>query len=151
MTTLLDVVIPGKPVGAARPRVVRLKNGHSHTFMPDNTVAWEERARQIARCSWSAEPLDEPLELVVLAVMHRPDRLRRKKDPRGRIPACCKPDGDNVLKLAQDALVKAGVLLDDTRVVDARVVKVYAALEPVEQEHVRIVVRRLGTPLLGAL
>lgn len=52
MTPVLELVIPGAPVGASRPRVVRLKNGKSHTFISDKTVSWEERARQQAVAKW---------------------------------------------------------------------------------------------------
>jgi Holliday junction resolvase RusA-like endonuclease len=73
------------------------------------------------------------LELDV--VVARPQSLRRRKDPRGRMWCATKPDADNAAKLMMDAIVKAGVLTDDTRVVELVVRKWYAAIEPVEQPH----------------
>lgn len=114
--------VAGPPVGAARPRVVRLANGTSHTFMPDKPVAWEERCRQIAVVSYGGETVDAPVWLELTAWVSRPKRLRRRSDPRNPQWAGCKPDLDNVVKLAQDALVKARVIRDDTLVaeIDAR-------------------------------
>ncbi len=42
----INFIIPGSPVGKARPKVVRLKNGFSHTYTPDKTVSYEELTRQ---------------------------------------------------------------------------------------------------------
>lgn len=147
---LLHVTVPGRPVGAARPRVVRLQNGASHTFMPGNSVAWEALALQLARDAWAGRPpMDEAASVYVEAIIQRPQKLRRKRDPEGRIPALCKPDMDNIVKLAQDALVKAGVLVDDTRVVELRGVKLYAARDPEEQPHVGIWLWRFDGQGLG--
>jgi len=37
--------VPGPPVGKARPKVVRAKNGMNMTYTPDKTVAYEELVR----------------------------------------------------------------------------------------------------------
>jgi len=58
----------------------------------------------------------------------------------GRVLPTSKPDGDNNLKLVQDALNEI-VWRDDAQVVDARVIKRYAA-EPA----LRIQVREFGPP-----
>jgi len=113
----LEIVVHGTPVGAARPRVVRLKTGASHTFMPDKSVRWEERARQAAVQALGGQgPMEGPVTVRVEAHHSRPGKLRRKKDPRCAFHACRKPDLDNVCKLALDALTKAGVVRDDTQV-----------------------------------
>lgn len=138
---LLDVTIPGQPVGAARPVVVRLKNGMSHTFIPKNSVAWAERASLRIECEWTLGILDEPLAIEVLAIFRRPQYLMTPIELRrrpGRVPATCPPDGDNILKLAQDALVQARVVRNDSRIVEGRYVKAYASAIPLEQPGVRI-------------
>jgi Holliday junction resolvase RusA-like endonuclease len=151
MIALLDVTVAGKPVGASRPRVVRAGNG-VRAYMPDAHVAWEERARQILAAAWRDESgpkpaLDEPIEVRVDVCHHRPARLCRRKDPRGRLHACCKPDVDNVAKLVLDALVKANVLVDDTRVCRLACERVYGAIlddgAAGEPEGVRIRVGRV--------
>ena len=134
MTPVLELVIPGAPVGASRPRVVRLKTGKSHTFIDDKAVSWEEHTRQQAVAAWQKrEPLTGPVGVSILSVHKRPGRLCRKRDPRGRVLACCKPDIDNIAKLAMDALSKAGIYNDDTQVVRLRAESWYQAIG----DHVR--------------
>ena len=71
--------------------------------------------------------LDEPVRVNVTLVAARPQRLRRRRDPDGRIPrAVGKPDADNAAKLVMDALVKAMVLRDDTLVCVLHVERWYA-------------------------
>lgn len=122
----LELVIAGPPVGAARPRFVR-ETGR--VYMPGTSTRWEAHATARARKAWRGrQPLDEAVEVEVVAVIARPAALRRRADPDGRIPAWRpKPDVDNAAKLAMDALVKAGVMVDDTRVVQLVAKKVYAA------------------------
>ena len=146
-TQVLELIVPGAPIGAQRPRVVRLKNGHSHTFMPDKAVAQEVRLMLAARDAWSGRaPIDGLARVDVIAVVERPNKLVPKRyqgaltgpgeqrmltagfDALGRLPCPTKPDLDNVAKLAWDALVKAEVLTDDTRVVEGTVTKWWTAI-----------------------
>ena len=115
---ILDLLIPGDPVGKARPRVTR--EGHAYT--PKGTVEWERGAAMLLRHAYRGAPLDEPVELVVEAVNARPAslipgprKLAAHPELAGRLWRTTKPDGDNVLKIVADALVAAGVLRDDTR------------------------------------
>lgn len=146
MSAALAIVVPGTPVGAARPRVVR-NQGRVRAFMPDDHTAWESRATLLARAGWRGlSPLDEPVRVELVAWHSRPQRLRRRADPREAMAACCKPDLDNVLKLAMDALVKAGVLVDDTRVVTLTASRFYLPIgadgEDTEPERVAVSVWR---------
>ena len=112
MTALLTITVAGTPVGASRPRV-----GRRGVYSPDAHIAWEEAARQLAAYGWRGlSPYDGLVAVEVVAHHHRPQRLCRRRDPREAIRASAKPDLDNVCKLVLDALVKAGVLVDDTRV-----------------------------------
>lgn len=119
---LIHLVVPGPAVGAARPRVVRLKNGASHTFMPDKPIAWQERCRQIAASELGnrRQPHTGPVILRVDVYTSAPKLARehRKRQPKARAlrPGTGKPDLDNVVKLAMDALTLAGVWSDDRQV-----------------------------------
>ena len=143
----LRLVIPGPPVGAARPRVVRLKNGHSHTFMPDKSVSQEATILALARDAWRGRPpLDGLVRVQITAFVDRPKKLVPRADggamtkatqeailgsgyaPAAMLPAPVKPDLDNIEKLVWDGLVKAGVLLDDTRVVECSASRWYVGL-----------------------
>lgn len=134
---LLDVTVLGAPVGAARPRVTQ-----RGTFIPKNVRAWERRAVAAMSAWWLRArrgPLDCAVEVEVVAVHARPKRLMRRSDPVERIMAHrCKPDLDNVVKLALDALVKAGVIYDDTRVVQIAARKFYTALDEAPCVEVRV-------------
>jgi Holliday junction resolvase RusA-like endonuclease len=98
-----------------------------HAFTPPATVHWEAIAVMLMQSAWSHPPTELPVSLDVVAVMQRPKRLLRAQDPEGRIPASCKPDWDNIGKIASDALEKAGVVRNDSQVVDGRVRRFYAA------------------------
>ena len=149
MSNTLRLVVYGPPVGAARPRVMRLPSGASHTFMPDKSVRWEEQARQAAvQALGGRPPLEGPVLVVVKAHHSRPGRLRRRKDPRGAFHAARKPDVDNVAKLALDALVKAQVMRDDTQAVVLVASRWWLPIDDrgqdLGQERVEVRVRELG-------
>tara|TARA_R110000824_G_scaffold107223_2_gene253277 strand:- start:111 stop:401 length:291 start_codon:yes stop_codon:yes gene_type:complete len=71
-------------------------------------------------------PSEDYCKLEVVAVFPRPKRLLRKKDPEERMWHGSKPDIDNVVKSVADSLVMAGVIRDDTQVVELSARKVYA-------------------------
>lgn len=79
------------------------------------TVAWREAGHTAA--------LDEPCSVSVVAWFPRPQSRTRKTLPNPRYPHTVRPDGDNVGKSIQDAMQKAGMLHDDSRVFAFRVVK----------------------------
>lgn len=142
----LAVVVAGQPVGKGRPQFFRRGNNVG-TKTPDKTVSWERGAEIRMRELWgSRTALDEPLTVVVDAVCRRPQHLIPKFGPRvrkvqpssDRLPCMSKPDLDNIAKIVLDALVLANVMKDDTRVVELRCSKQYAAIG--EQEHVEVVV-----------
>jgi Holliday junction resolvase RusA-like endonuclease len=148
------VTIPGEPVGAARPRFAKA-TGRTHKETKHRT--WETRAIAAIRVAWvvgangkltERPPLDVGVELEVVSVHARPQAECRRKDSRGRTPMVRgKPDWDNIGKLASDALVQAGVLVDDTRVAVGIVRRFRCAIldngSPAEGESVTIIVRRL--------
>jgi Holliday junction resolvase RusA-like endonuclease len=134
MRPLFRIEIPGDPKGKARPRMTR----KGFVYTPKSTAQWEAVARMFMKEDFKATkivldgeeykgPLEVPVRVLVTAVKKRPKRLLRKKDPDGRMWCTAKPDWDNVGKIVSDALVKAGVLRDDTYVVDGRVLTYYAS------------------------
>lgn len=124
---LLRLTIPGQPVGKGRPRI-STRGGFARAYTPPKTAHWEGVAATIMQMQWSGPPLrDTALMLVVRAVGERPKRLMRKRDPEERIYRLTKPDGDNVLKAAADALVNAGVIDDDVLIVEWRCTSLYAS------------------------
>lgn len=104
---MLVFTVPGNPQGKARARTVG-KNGHVHSYTPDNTVLYENL---IKTCYLNAGGgiynNKEPVGLSVIAYYPIP-KSTSKKDrakmlERELLPTK-KPDADNVLKVVNDAL-----------------------------------------------
>ena len=126
MAELFRCLIPGPPIGKGRPRGTSI-GGHVRVYTPQKTADWERAAALLMRQAWRNAPCEELVEVEVIAVFHRPKRLLRKKDPECRIWHGSKPDIDNVVKCALDAMVMAGVIRDDAQVVDIRARSMYAS------------------------
>jgi Holliday junction resolvase RusA-like endonuclease len=142
---VLHVVVHGTPKGAQRHRSF-VRGGRVATHHAPDHIDAEERIRRVAAEAWAGQPpLDVAVELEVVTWHARPARLRRKKDA-GDIarPYTAKPDADNVAKLVMDALTKAAIWTDDTRVADLVVRRRYLPLDsqalPIGGECVEIVV-----------
>ena len=124
---LVEVVVPGQPVGKGRPRA-SVQRGRVRMRTPPKTAAWEALAAGWARVAWRGRPpIEEAVGVEVVAVLTRPKRLRRKTDAPGRLVAAVKPDIDNICKAAIDALVLGRVLGDDNQVAELVASKWYAA------------------------
>ena len=143
-----SVTIPGEPAPASRPRVVRRGRSYAALKTPRHEQ-WETRAVAYLRAWWGGrDPLVGPVAIDMVAVFARPaNRTPRDcggslgltgqrelavtlghDDIWGRIFAfSAKEDVDNVLKLAMDALQKAGVVRNDAQVVQAIPAKVWTA------------------------
>ena len=128
--------IPGPPQGKARPKVMRLKNGFSHTYTPDKTVAYEE----LVRCRYQAAAQGfhfqdgAQVELQIIARYTIPKSTSKKKRVAmlaGQILPTKKPDCDNVVKIICDAL-NGFAYKDDQQIVKAFIVKKYAAVPQVD-------------------
>jgi len=131
------IVYPGKPVGKGRPRFNKA-TGHVRT--PQKTKDWEEGFSWKAvvaakRAGWDLS-YGGPVGVDVVAVFDRPQRHREY----ARAWRQGTPDGDNVLKAVADALQKAGIVKNDTQIVDWRVRCVYGAEG--ETAHLEVCVYR---------
>ena len=142
----MQCVIPGKPVGAARPRLGKGRRVYS----PASNRAWLAKAVSIIRAAMPQARRKLPCRVVLHAFYPRPKRLVPRsmggtqtladtalEDSGDLVPRpTVKPDIDNVAKLALDALTKAGVIADDTYVVELEAYKDYA--DPGGSGHVGI-------------
>ena len=110
------LIIPHAPVAKGRARVVK---GGAYT--PAKTAAAEDTIGEYWRAAYGArKPWDRsiPLGVQVKAVLARP---RGSKRPSPTV----RPDADNYLKLALDALTGLA-WSDDSQIISAEVVKRYA-------------------------
>lgn len=113
MTQLLRITIHGPPVGQARPRAVRV-GPFVRVHSAPKSASWQATAAEQMAASWGRPPHDNSVRVYIAAVGQRPKSAPKKKPHR--LWRTTKPDADNVAKAVCDALVKAGVLRDDTLV-----------------------------------
>jgi len=126
------------------------------TRLADPGDGWQKAAIARLRFAYRGKPMTGPLRIRVDGVYPRPKRL---DCPHVRACSCgpemltgeaqwftSTPDATNVHKLAEDALVKAGVIEDDRLVCDYGGSARYAAKG--EDPHVRITIGA-AEPLAG--
>ena len=122
---LARFVIEGEPVAKGRPRF-DARSGRTHT--PKKTEQWEERARRLMRLERGlVAPIAGPVVVETIAYFRIPPswpKWKRETAARGALAHVSKPDADNVLKAAEDAL-NGVVLRDDSFIVDSIVRKRY--------------------------
>lgn len=123
--------VPGEPQGKARPKVTRLKNGGSHTYTPDKTVAYEEliRLRYCDAADGFRFEAGKPLRMRVVAFYGIPKSKPKKTKTAmllNRIRPTKKPDFDNIFKIICDAL-NGIAYADDAQIVEAQISKVFTS------------------------
>lgn len=105
----IKFVVPGRPQGKQRPRMT--KTGHVYT--PQQTKDYEKHIQScfinVKPAGW--EPLSGPVMVTVQAYF---EQARSNKMEYAMI----KPDIDNVVKVALDAIQgNGGVIVDDKQVI----------------------------------
>ena len=136
--TRFALTLPGAPRGKVRHRsaipwawVIKwLREGKTgrkpipQQYSDDKYMAWEDAQARALQRAWAGRPaLDEPCHLLLVCFFPRPKSRTRKTLPNPRYPHTAVPDRDNVTKALQDALQKAGVVRNDSRIFDGRTIK----------------------------
>lgn len=130
---MIEITIPGEPVGQGRPRATVGKDGKPRMYSPKASTAWRKRAAQYMKAAVRA-PFEGPVKLDICAFFAVPKSRERKREGNQigfGTPCTKKPDFDNVAKAVCDA--GNGILfVDDAQVVDCRVRKAWAgqSVEP---------------------
>ena len=125
----IKFVVPGKPFGKQRPRFSKV-GSFVKPFTPKETVLHERAVADAYRAASKGYvfPKGTPLDVRVIAYYPIPQSTSKKKWQRmieHYIRPVVKPDLDNVLKLAMDAL--NGVAWhDDNAIVDEQARKFYS-------------------------
>ena len=126
-----EVTIPGPPVPKGRPRFTLVcpkgRKPYVRTYTPTDTDKWEKTAATTMSLTYRGDTITGPVLLEVTSVKARPQDLDKDSYYSGRIWCEVVPDGDNILKIASDALVKAKVIEDDGLVVRWTCDTVYTA------------------------
>jgi len=112
---MITITIPINPVPAARPRVT----SKGWTYYPKSYKEYKKDAVDYVRIEWSQRPIiTVPVVLSFWFDIQVPKSLSRpKKQARINSFHTAKPDLDNLIKAAEDVLVEAGFLYDDSLVV----------------------------------
>lgn len=123
---MIDIVIHGKPIGKARPRFGRTKNGKAIAYTPKETKYYEQSISWIAQVAMMGKVmLDGPVKVTISAY------FPHKKKTGYHIS---RPDLDNVVKAILDGL-NGVVFHDDAAVCQLVAVKRYA---PEGEERVEV-------------
>jgi Holliday junction resolvase RusA-like endonuclease len=135
--TLLPMtfVVPGKPVGKQRARVVFGSRG-VRTYTPDETVRWENAVKVFARDA-GITLTDGVFSVDVMVARAVPKSWSKKKKATALegYYAPGKPDLDNIIKAVLDGL--NGVVWHD----DSQVAQVHANRAYGDEDFVRITVQ----------
>ena len=128
-------IIPGKPMGKQRPRV--LKNGISYT--PKETVNYEVYVKQCYLEEYAGkELLNGPVKIKIEAYMPIPKSASKKIQKAmkaGQIRPAKKPDWDNIGKIITDAL--NGIAYDDDKQIVSCLVEKYYSDAPMVYVEIR--------------
>ena len=128
MNTAVTITIRGEPVAKGRPRFVR-KTGIA--FTPSHARKYEAHGRLAAQLAMNGKPpLAVPVRADITVDLLAPaswSAKRREAALRGDIRPTTRPDADNYVKAALDA-VNSIVIADDSLVVEIDAVKRYATV-----------------------
>lgn len=123
--TEVFILIPGAPFGKQSVRA-GLRGKRVITYMPKETVAYEDKCYYEAKASMQGRPLIEgPVELKLQLFYPIPVSWSKKKQESarlGQIVPTKKPDSSNCLKAIEDGFTGA-VWVDDCQVVDHHMTK----------------------------
>lgn len=136
---MIKLILPIEPVAQARPRARRFGKG-IRLYDPPKTATFKRKLHKLAKESYHDKPLDGELEVTVIfgrSVQKSISKKERKSRLLGRHRPTVKPDLDNYIKSALDALT--GVLWVD----DNAIVKLVAEKRYVEQPRIEIEVRSM--------
>lgn len=120
---MILVHVPGTPIAKGRPRI-GLRGGRAMAFTPVKTVAYEGLIALAAQDIMAGRSLlDGAISIEVTATFPIPASWSKKRKAEARWHTG-RPDGDNILKAAGDAL-NGVVWKDDSQVARAMIVKQY--------------------------
>ena len=110
-------------------------------YNPITANGWKDAIAIAASRHMPDSPSGSNFKMFIDILLPRPKRLCRKRDDPGEILAPVKPDLDNVLKGAMDALTAIGLWQDDAQVVICAATKWYHAMN--DSPGARVTIKEL--------
>lgn len=145
---MITLVVYGQPAPQGSKRFVGVKNGRGVMIESSKKVRpWRQdvkRAAEEARSSAGSLPLDGPLSVRMVFTVPKPASSPKRR----RTFPMRKPDLSKLIRSTEDALVDAGLIADDARIVQyERVAKVFPGedREALESPGVRIEISQIVT------
>ena len=122
---LWETFIPVKPVRWS----VKARNAGKIAMMysPSNLKTYQDQVVRFLKGAYHKDPIDEPIAIRMMFFLPKPKTVTRD------YPTVM-PDLSNLLKATEDCLTKAGVLRDDSIVINHECWKFYAENEKVGTE-----------------
>lgn len=138
----VDLVVYGVPAPQGSKRFVGVKNGRGILIESSQRVKpWREDVKAAALAVRNGgQPLNEALVVRMVFTLPKPGSAPRTR----RTWPCRKPDLSKLARSTEDALVDAGLLSDDARIVEyERLAKVFPREDPeaLEVPGVRVKIR----------
>ncbi len=125
---IVKFLVPGPIKGKGRGRAT-IRGGHATIYTPADTRHYEAEVRFYAAEQMGARPLiEDAVEITLVARFMPPasaSKKRRAAMLAGEIRPTVKPDLDNIVKAAADAMNRV-VYRDDAQIVTARIAKLYS-------------------------
>ena len=112
---VIRFTVPLRPKAKARPRTGKTRLGRTIVYTDSKTAQWERAFSSIAAINAPAKPLTGALGVRLEFMLSRPGRLNKRSSPAGPIWHEVKPDLDNLIKSALDALQMSGRFFDDDK------------------------------------
>jgi Holliday junction resolvase RusA-like endonuclease len=130
---MIQFTVYGEPVAQGRPRATTI-NGHIRMYDPKKSSDFKNYVRLVASEHRPDKLLEGPISLTVKVYKKTLKSFSKKKiaaAESGQLRPTSKPDVDNYVKGAKDAL-KNVIWKDDSQVVDLHISKWYSETPRVE-------------------
>ena len=118
--------VDGIPKGQPRPRAFSI-HGKARVYSANTAEAWKSAIALAAKPHRPKAPIECPVSVSISHFMPRPKSHYGKRGLKENAPTvhASKPDVDNLLKAALDALTSIGYWRDDAQVWHTTVTKIY--------------------------
>lgn len=145
---MIRLIVYGSPAPQGSKRFVGIKNGRGMMIESSKKVRpWRQDVKRVAeetRASVGSLPPDTPLRVRMVFTVPKPASAPKRR----RTFPMRKPDLSKLIRSTEDALVDAGLIADDARIVEySRAAKVFPGEdhEALESPGVRIEISRIMT------
>ena len=131
--------IPLQPVACPRPRVSKFGTYYPKAYK-DFQRAVKLYFKTHVEDSSIFDKSTEPIHITYTFVFNRPQYMKAKKYPCGRIIHTKRPDLDNLVKAMNDVIQAAGIINDDSQIYSMGAHKYYASIE--EQASITLQIQK---------